>query len=308
MSAKSPTSAALVWAATIPLALSWGIDRLTKSFASSLATASSLNLQDSPTFYGPLGIKYLQNHGVIQGIYANSPPLLREVSLSTAGAFLLFIYCLLQYLLPLRSVIFRCGLSFWMGGILGNVTDRMANGFVTDFLALGNSEHFTPVFNLADIFQAVGYALVIYSLIRERGSLWRVSELRRSYWIDLRFQLSYCLKLVSCGLGFSVVVGCFTFSYFRIALHQQTMGDPGETARIMTSYFLTYALVTLAFLIVIFILGMILSHRIAGPLYAFERYIKQVEQGLSPQFKLRVKDEFKQLEALAERLKSMIDE
>lgn len=59
----------------------------------------------------------------------------------------------------------RFGLALLLGGILGNLIDRIAFGYVTDiFMFYG-----LPVFNLADVFIAIGvFYLIIDLLIRER--------------------------------------------------------------------------------------------------------------------------------------------
>lgn len=51
----------------------------------------------------------------------------------------------------------RMGLSFILGGAIANLIDRYNHGCVTDFIDLG----FFPVFNLADIFIAIGAILII---------------------------------------------------------------------------------------------------------------------------------------------------
>ena len=76
-------------------------------------------------FYGPFGLVLHRNPGAMLGMFSDLPPLLRVVCLSTGGAFLVFIYGAIQYLIPQRSMILRVGMSILLGGILGNVTDRI---------------------------------------------------------------------------------------------------------------------------------------------------------------------------------------
>ena len=51
------------------------------------------------------------NPGAMLGLFSDLPPVLRIVSLSTGGAFLVVIYALIQYLLPIKSLILRSGMS-----------------------------------------------------------------------------------------------------------------------------------------------------------------------------------------------------
>jgi signal peptidase II len=56
----------------------------------------------------------------------------------------------------------QTGYSMIVGGALGNVIDRLARGYVVDFMHL----HAWPVFNVADMAIVFGTALVVVSTIR----------------------------------------------------------------------------------------------------------------------------------------------
>ena len=54
--------------------------------------------------------------------------------------------------------------SFALAGALGNLSDRIARGYVVDFVRVPH----WPVFNLADVWITVGIGLVALSLLRDR--------------------------------------------------------------------------------------------------------------------------------------------
>ncbi|MGW8273203.1 MAG: signal peptidase II [Thermodesulfovibrionales bacterium] len=61
------------------------------------------------------------------------------------------------------------GLSFILGGAIGNLVDRLRFGFVVDFLDLYAGSYHWPAFNVADSFLSVGIVLILYGyLIRRR--------------------------------------------------------------------------------------------------------------------------------------------
>lgn len=279
---------------TVPVI--WIIDQVTKAWAASTWT----NL----TFFGPVGFVLHHNPGAILGTFSDLPPILRVVSLSTGGAFLIFIYAAIQYLLPSRSMKLRMGMSLLLGGILGNVYDRIVSGAITDFIVFGSKELATPAFNFADAIQWVGYGLVVFSLIKEGAQFWPDANARKTLWINPRFQLKYCLTIVAIGSCFAVVSGVFAYTYLKITIDDLVVGP----ARFMEHRFLvpflqTYCIMTFAFMVTLFMLGRILSHRTAGPIYAFESYVTDLLKGKERKFKLRQGDEFKHLEELAEKLK-----
>ncbi len=55
-------------------------------------------------------------------------------------------------------------LTFVIGGLLGNLIDRIFRGYVVDFI---NLSIFNPVFNVSDIFISIGCVLVIILMLKE---------------------------------------------------------------------------------------------------------------------------------------------
>ncbi len=281
--------------------LTWAVDQLTKAWASG-------NLQNL-RFYGPIGLVLHHNPGAILGTFSNLPPILRIVSLSTGGAFLVFIYGAIQYLLPSRSMPLRTGMSLLLGGILGNVTDRAINGAVVDFLVIGSPSLASPAFNVADAIQWVGYALVVYGLIRDGSLFWPDVNVRRTLWINPRFQLKYCLTIMAIGSCFALISGVFMYTFLKITIDDLVIGPVKMTERRFLIPFLqTYGVIFVGFMLSLFILGRILSHRTAGPIYAFENFLRDLMRGKDRKFRVRAGDEFKHLEELAEQLRPLINE
>lgn len=277
----------------------WAFDQITKAWAS--AALSDLR------FYGFFGLVLHHNPGAILGTFSDLPPVLRVVSLSTGGAFLVSIYAGIQYLLPSRSMALRTGMSLLLGGILGNVTDRMLHGAVTDFLVLGSRQLSTPAFNMADAIQWVGYLLVVYGLIKDGNLFWPDTNVRKTIWVNPRFQLRFCFTIVAIGACFSVISGVFAYTFLKITIDDLVVGP----ARMMERRFLvpflqTYVVISVGFMITLFILGRILSHRMAGPIYGFENYLKDLIHGKDRKFRVRQGDEFKNLEELADYLRPLI--
>lgn len=278
---------------TLPLILTWTIDRLTKIAASEL---------QSIVTHGPLSFLLHHNHGAMLGLFSDLPAVLRVVSLSTGGAFLICSYVIIQYLLPIRSLVLRSGLSVLLGGILGNVTDRILYGYVIDFLVIGTPTLSSPAFNLADALQWVGYAMIVYAIVREGDRLWPEHNARRVYWINRKFQLKYCFILMAVGLSLTVISLVFSYTYLRVTISELVGNNQFLLNKFLAPYVITFAIICVAFCAILFAVGRVISHRIAGPLYAFEKFLTDSFEGKERKLRLRSGDDFRHLEQLAERI------
>jgi signal peptidase II len=274
------------------------LDQVTKMWA--------IGLQESMDFF-LVHIKLNLNQGVILGFFSDLPQLLRVVSLSTGGAFLLFFYLLSQYIITMPALILRSGMTLFIGGILGNVIDRIHWGFVVDFLIVGHEPYQTAIFNLADVSQLVGFCLIIYGFIKEGDRLWPEKEDRKTFWVNKKFQLKYCLILTAAGACLSLITLTFCYTYLRIILAAFPPMPGLAVDQILKSFIAIYAIISLVFCLCLFLFGKFVSHRIAGPLYAFERFLDNLLDGKHSELKLRTGDEFKHLEEVSIKLQDKLE-
>jgi len=277
----------------MPLLLTWGIDRLTKTWATQLSGA---------VFSGPMAFMLHHNPGVILGTFSDLPPLLRVVSLSTGGMFLIFCFIVLQIIIPPGLLSLRTGMSLLLGGILGNVTDRIVYGYVIDFIIFRSELRTSPVFNLADAVQWVGYIMVMYSLIKDGKRLWPDQNLRKSFLVNPLYQFKYSFILSVFAFCFSLVAGILSYTFLRVTVSELSGMNALQGDHLLTSFSVTFLLVSIAFCLICFFVGFVLSHKAAGPIFAFERFLEELYEGKTRGLKLRAGDEFLQLEKLANKL------
>lgn len=277
------------------LMCTWGIDRITKIWAQDL---------EGTQFYGLLGLALHHNHGAMLGLFEELPAVLRIVSLSTGGAFLIFCFAVIQYLLPIKSMKLRVGMAILLGGIIGNVTDRIIYGYVIDFLIIGNQHFSTAIFNLADALQWVAYFMIVFALIKESEILWPENDRRGKLWINPDFQLKYCFILVFTGIGFSIISGVFSYTFLRVAITEISNHNQKFLDQFLIPFSITFIILSLGFGLIMFLLGRRLSHKTVGPLYAFETFLKDVISGKKRKLKLRASDEFLHLEKFSEEIQA----
>jgi signal peptidase II len=274
--------------------LTWGVDRITKIQALSLQGIKSFGFLELSLHYNP---------GAILGLFSQLPAVLRVVTLSTGGAFLIFSYLILQYIIPIRALTLRIGMSLLLGGIIGNVADRIVWGHVVDFISFRFGSWSSPIFNLADAIQWVGHGLVMFSLLTHADLFWPESNTRKSQWVNFKFQLKYCLILMTVGIGMGVVAWTLSYTYLRVTLLTVT----GDNHTLLKQYLVPFSLSFLAvsgiFIWTLFLIGKIISLRVAGPVFAFERYIDDLLKGKFREFRVRRSDEFQHFNEIADKLK-----
>jgi len=123
---------------------------------------------------------------------------------------------------------------------------------------------------------------------------------RRSYFINKTFQSEFILKF--CGL---VILGSIVFGVILYLFSKHTLTTSFENSRLVIKSTADYifpgilfggiiaAIITALAASVVVIL---MTHRIAGPMYRFERYVNEIGFGrLCSDLKIRKKDQFQNM-------------
>lgn len=105
-----------------------------------------------------------KNPGIAFSVFADSASPWVRICL-IVGA--LIVICALAWLLVAgQSGTTACaGIALLLGGATGNVTDRIVNGGVTDFLEVWLGNYRWPAFNVADSAITIGAILLIVDLV-----------------------------------------------------------------------------------------------------------------------------------------------
>ncbi len=129
----------------ITFLLTVGVDRLTKFLAMN-------NLVESvPIIDGVFYLTYAQNTGVAFGMFGGNNTIF--IVLNSAIALAIAVYCVRTK--PINT--FECiSRGLVLAGAIGNIIDRIAYGFVVDFLHFALIDF--PVFNVADSAIFIGMA------------------------------------------------------------------------------------------------------------------------------------------------------
>ena len=129
------------------------LDQLAKFFVQ-----ASVGLNETiPFISGILDLTYIHNYGAAFSILQNQRAFL--VGFTSIAMLAITVYVVKEKSKLLSSEV--VALAFIVGGGLGNLIDRVTNGYVVDFINI----YILPVFNVADMSVCVGSALLIYSVL-----------------------------------------------------------------------------------------------------------------------------------------------
>lgn len=101
-----------------------------------------------------VGLQYSRNPGIAFGL--RLPGVMQELFIGAA----LLLVCVLAWK-SAKTTLSQAGYGLIVGGALGNVVDRVGDGYVTDFFQVGTF----PIFNIADSCITIGVVFLLAEMI-----------------------------------------------------------------------------------------------------------------------------------------------
>ncbi len=142
-----------------------GLDRWTKALIQKrFGLNESISVID-----GFFNITYVRNTGVAFGIFDPLSLPAKSVLLSVFTAFAVVVVITYSVRSPLRNRLLQIALSLILGGAVGNLYDRLAYGYVVDFLEFYIGAYHWPSFNIADSAISIGVALLALEILRDEA-------------------------------------------------------------------------------------------------------------------------------------------
>tara|TARA_B100000768_G_C11106687_1_gene301469 strand:- start:15 stop:518 length:504 start_codon:yes stop_codon:yes gene_type:complete len=130
------------------------LDILTKQFA-----LSSLSQGVSKDFIPFIDLLLIYNSGIAFGFLDFGERFFSNILMFIGIGIVIYILILLK---EEKEHLKKIALSFIAGGALGNIVDRLPDGYVTDFLHLKINNFSFFIFNFADASISLGAFLIIY--------------------------------------------------------------------------------------------------------------------------------------------------
>lgn len=128
------------------------IDQISKILVDNLMNFGE-NIFIIPDFFS---FRYIRNTGAAWGMFSNNTIVLAVISV-------VFLYFVIKYVNETKDMnkLNIVSFGFIIGGIIGNLIDRLFRSFVIDFLSFNIFGYNFPVFNIADILIVVAVILLI---------------------------------------------------------------------------------------------------------------------------------------------------
>lgn len=137
------------------------LDRWTKRLVAA-HIAMYTHIQIVPGFFR---ITHTENTGAAFSLFADSPSHWKTAMLISFSVVAMIVVSVLLWKQSRALTMTGMALSLILGGAVGNLWDRVANGRVVDFLLFYVRQYQWPVFNLADSAIVVGASLLVLEII-----------------------------------------------------------------------------------------------------------------------------------------------
>ncbi len=119
---------------------------------------------------GYLRLSLVHNPGVAFGLFSEAVSAWKPYVLGAMAVIAMVVIFMYARRAPADRRLLQCGLATTMGGITGNLLDRIIRGYVVDFIEFHIHESFYwPNFNVADSAITVGIALLLIDTVCNPG-------------------------------------------------------------------------------------------------------------------------------------------
>lgn len=139
-----------------------GCDRVTKH----VATAALAGTPGHSLFADMVRLQYAENTGGFLGVGGDLHPGIRASVFTVATGLMLLGMIVAAVRWRVRGAALM-GLTLFVAGGASNWIDRLASGFVVDFLNVGIGPVRTGIFNVADMAIMLGAAVMLFAEVRD---------------------------------------------------------------------------------------------------------------------------------------------
>jgi signal peptidase II len=150
------------------------VDQVTKRIAEDRLEKTGVRSVPFPLAGDYLRFTYVENRGAAFGLLQDQTAFFVLVGLIVIG-----VIAVSYRYLPQSGFRVHLALGLQLGGAVGNLIDRVRQGYVVDFVDFGYRSNWWPVFNVADSAIVVGVALLALNALSSSAAEEREGERSR---------------------------------------------------------------------------------------------------------------------------------
>ncbi|MGI9144980.1 MAG: signal peptidase II [Chloroflexota bacterium] len=136
------------------------LDQTTKRLAEERLDRAGLHSVPLPIAGDYFRFTYVENRGAAFGLLQD-----QTVFFVLVGVLVVGVIAASYRYLPRSGFLVHLALGLQLGGAVGNLIDRIRQGYVVDFVDFGYHSNWWPVFNVADSAIVVGVALLAFNAL-----------------------------------------------------------------------------------------------------------------------------------------------
>jgi signal peptidase II len=138
------------------------LDQATKRLAEDRLERTGVRSVPLPVVGDFLRFTYVENRGAAFGLLQD-----QTVFFVVVGVVVIGVIAASYRYLPRSGFRLHLALGLQLGGAIGNLIDRVRQGYVVDFVDFGYHSNWWPVFNVADSAIVIGVALLAWNALSE---------------------------------------------------------------------------------------------------------------------------------------------
>lgn len=284
------------------------LDRVLKVFTSSISEE-------------PVHFLFFGFFSSFSRLYETSAP---EVSLYVTNSIVsvlffilsIFVFIFINYIFTYKHLLIRISFSLALGGLSNFFIDLILTGEIINNMALIAGSTYLP-FSAASIVFCAGFFMFIYFLVIDRKSILKKDSLRKTIFLKNRNQNHFILTSLSAFSLIYLIIAVLLLLFYISSINALSMDMLSAENKhsflsvkhgLIKNFLLLVFLSYLIAVSVLVLLAVLYSHRIYGPVYGFQSYMRSLFEGnkKDSSFKTRKKDHFKELEKVAEYIRTRL--
>ena len=228
----------------------------------------------------------------------------------------IFIFIFINYIFTYKHLLIRISFSLAFGGLSNFIIDNILEGEIVNNMAVIAGAIYLP-FSIAVLAFFCGSCMFIYFFVIDRKNILQQDSLRKTIFLKTKNQNQFILTSFSSFSLIYFIIACLMLLFYVFSidfLSADVLSVKSEYDFLSIKYGLIknfLLLLLLSYLIAVCVLVMLTvlySHRIYGPVYGFQSYMRSLfeESKKDHSFKTRKKDHFKELEKVAEYIRTRL--